>query len=248
MSNELIQFLNPYSNDVYLPSIDKSVSIKAITTGQMKKLMSYDTDDIFTVEEILDEIINGCITTKEFDIDNISIQDRFELLFEIRKITKGNVYNFTTKCENCSVDIYNVVNLSELKVKEYPKDIDYVVKLTDTLSVKMRMITRGDQKWAINAVKNNNDLNIDQKMAEMGTYMYVRCMEEFITPAGTITNASTEDKKELLDNLDTSSYEKLNDWFASVDYGTVFTYCPKCKKCGWSPENNIDIPLTGFFF
>jgi hypothetical protein len=248
MSNELIQFLNPYSKVVELPSISGSVEIKPITTGQMKKILSYeDDDDQFIIEDILDDIINGCVTTKEFNIDTLTIQDRFLLLIEIRKITKGKNYTFNIDCPECKTELINNINLDELEIKPYPDNIDTRVKLTDTLSTHLTFITRGMQKQATDIVRNNKSLNDDQKMIEMATYLYALSITSFDTPAGEITDASLDDKKELLDNLNESIYQSINDWFDKYDYGVDFKYQPFCRFCKWKGKKE-DIPLSGFFF
>jgi len=235
MSNQLIQFLNPYSKKVELPSIGKSVEIKPITTGQMKKILSYeDGNDPFIIEDILDDIITGCVVDEWFNVDDITIQDRFTLIVEIRKITKGNTYTFNIDCPKCRTELINNINLDELEFVPYPEKIDPVVKLTDALSVDMKYTTRGIQKEAIKLVNGIPNLTIEQ-------------LETFYTPTGEITDVSIEDKKELLDNLSESIYDNINEWYKKFDYGVKFKYQPSCRFCGWKGEEE-DIPLTGFFF
>jgi len=248
MSNQLIQFLNPYSKQVELPSIGKSVEIKPITTGQMKKILSYeDGNDPFIIEDILDDIITGCVVDEWFNVDDITIQDRFTLIVEIRKITKGNTYTFNIECPKCKTELINNINLDELEFIPYPSEIDTRVKLTDTLTVHLSYITRGIQKEATNMVRNDKSLNNDQKMVEMATYLFALSIISFDTPAGEIKDASIADKKELLDNLSEGMYNKINEWFDKYDYGVRFKYQPSCRFCGWKGEEE-DIPLTGFFF
>jgi predicted Zn-ribbon and HTH transcriptional regulator len=248
MSNQLIQFLNPYSKTVDLPSVSGSVEIKSITTGQMKKILSYeDNDDPFIIEDILDDIIIGCVTTNGFNIDNLTIQDRFLLLIEIRKITKGNKYTFNIDCPECKTELINNIDLDKLNIKSYPDNIDTRIKITDALSAHLTFITRGMQKQATNIVRNNKSLNNDQQMAEMATYLYASAITSFDTPAGEITDSTIEDKKELLDNLSETSYQAINDWFDKYDYGIEFKFKPSCRFCGWEGKEE-DIPVSGFFF
>lgn len=248
MSNQLIQYLNQYSNDVELPSIYKTVSIRPITTGQMKRVLAYsDNDDPFVIDDILDDIINDCVTTEDFNINDISIQDRFSLIINIRKITKGDIYTFHTKCPECKTELINIIDINKMKNNPYPEKINPIIKLTDTLSANMSFMTRGMQKKAVNIVRNDKTLNEDQKMVEMATYLYAIAINSFETPTGNINNASVNDKKELLDNLSEKTYENITNWFKEVDYGYVFTYKPHCRFCKWEDEEQ-DIPLSSFFF
>ena len=231
--NNLIQFLNQYSISVHLPSINKNVEIKPITTGQLKKILSYEgIDDTFIIEDILDDIINGCVITKDFNI---------------RKITKGNEYTFNIRCPKCNTDLINNINIDELENVPYPTNIDNKVILTDTLSTYVTFITRGMQKQAVSIVKKNKRYNEEQKIAEMATYVFAMGMTKFDTPAGEITNSSIEDKKELLDSLSENVYDIINKWYEKYDYGIKFKYKPKCRFCNWE-EDEQEIPLSGFFF
>ena len=248
MSNKLTQFLNQYDVKVNLPSINRDVSIKPITTGQMKRYLAYENaDDPFVVEEILDDIVNSSVIEEDFVLDDVSVQDRFSLLINIRKITKGDEYTFNIICPECNTDLINVIKISELDVVEYPKDVDYTVKLTDTLTAHMSPITRGMQKQAISHVNGIKGLNQDQRIIEMATYTFAISMEKFETPIGELGDVSIEDKKEFLDELDEKAYDKINELFKKYDYGVKFVYTPKCRFCEWK-EKPQDIPLTSFFF
>jgi len=246
--NALIQFLNQYDTEVELPSISQKVTIKPITTGQMKKILAYEgNDDSFAMEDILDEVIKGCVTTEDFNIDNITQQDRFDLLINIRKITKGNEYSFNIKCPECKTELINNININDLESVPFPQNIDTKVKISDNFNVHLSLITRGMQKNAIKLVKKQKNLNDDQRMAEIGTYVYALSITKFDTPAGEITDASVEDKKELLDNLSERDFGGITSWYTKNDYGITFTYKPECRFCGWDDEEK-NIPLTGFFF
>ena len=246
--NSLIQFLNQYDTEVELPSIGQKVSIKPITTGQMKKVLSYENaDDPFVIENILDDIIYGCITTEGFNVDNLSLQDRFDLLIQIRKITKGKDYIFNIKCPECGTELINNIDIDKLETIPYPKKIDHKIKLTDNLTAYLTFVTRGMQKQAIQIVNKNKKYNDDQKMAEIATYIYALSITKFDTPAGEMADVNINDTKELLDNLNETLYNSLNDWYNKYDYGIKFKYKPTCRFCSWE-DGEQDIPLTGFFF
>jgi len=246
--NSLIQFLNQYNTEVDLPSVGQKVTIKPITTGQMKKILSYEgSNDNFAIENILDDVINGCVTTADFKVDSLTLQDRFDLLINIRKITKGNDYTFTIKCPDCKTELINHVNIDELKSVPFPTKMNTKVELSENLSVHLSHVTRGIQKEAVRLVKKQKNLNDDQQIAEIGTYIYALAITKFDTPAGEISDASTENKKELLDNLSEKVFNNITKWYTDHDYGITFQYKPKCRFCEWEDEDK-SLPLTGFFF
>lgn len=248
MSGNLVQFLNQYVFDYTIKETGKNIQFKPITTGQIKSLLMYENSkDISAVDKMLDELILGCVTSESFDLDELTVQDRFDLLLEIRKKSKGDKYSFTTTCPKCKLESINGVNLSELEVKPYPKDINKVVKLTDTLSVELDFVRRGIQKEAYERASKDKTTSEKKKLIDITACIYALSMKKFITPQGEITDSSLDDKLQLLDALDSDTYDIINKWYSDNDYGIVFRYKVKCsdEECGWEKER--EIPITSFF-
>lgn len=247
MSNNLVQFLNQYSHPHTIESTGKTINIRPITTGQMKSILAYeDETNNEVIESILDGLIADCVSG-EFDVLDITIQDRFDLLFHIRRITKGDVYKFNTECPKCKTTIMNFVNLTELEKVPYKEVSDTKVVLTESITANMSFVTRGIQKKAFEYVNTQEFKTTSQQMAEVASCIYALTMVSFDTPAGNITDATLEDKLALLDNLPTDTYKKVGEWFEEHDYGVKFTYSESCKFCDYKSEP-IGIPLSGFFF
>lgn len=247
MSKDLVQFLNQYVYDYTIKETKSKVQFKPITTGQMKALLVYeDSEDVDAIENMLDDLINGCVTTDGFTVDTLTVQDRFDLLLEIRKRSQGDDYSFVTKCPKCGVDIMSNFNLSNLPVTSFPKNVNKIVKISENLSIELDFIRRGVQKEAYNLSKGGNKSD-RQRMIDMTANIYALSMKKFITPDGEIVDASVEDKRKLLDALDSDTYDIINKWYKDFDYGTDFTYEVTCRdtECGWKEKRVI--PITNFF-
>ena len=123
MSSNFRSYINSYVFETDLPGSGMSVSFKPVTTGQIKKLLLYETtDDPMAIETALDEMINECVVTPEgFNVQNLYIQDRFFLLVEIRKATRGANYQFQTMCTSCGSQSQQNINLSNLPVTRLSK-------------------------------------------------------------------------------------------------------------------------------
>ncbi|HRR48413.1 MAG TPA: hypothetical protein P5293_00335 [Bacteroidales bacterium] len=107
-----------YEFETVLPGSGKTVKFKPISTGQIKKLLMYENaEDQAVIETALDDVLAGCVLGEDFKIDDLYLQDRFYLLLEIRKATKGNTYQFQTVCPSCGSQSLQTVNLSEMPVK-----------------------------------------------------------------------------------------------------------------------------------
>jgi hypothetical protein len=248
--NKLVQLLNQYDHEHTILETKKVIKIKPITTGQMKAILQYEGDeDPSVVDRILDDIINGCVITEGFSVDELTLQDRFELLIGIRKVSKGSEYNFNINCPMCGLESIQLVNLDSLEKVPYPEKVDRKIKINDNLSISLDYIRRGQQKQAVDIVSKMKNLTENQRMSEIATYMYAFGMIKFETKVSEIKDISIDDRKEFLDNLGADSYDPINGWYEKNNYGTKFKHKIVCKagtKCNFSKEE--DIPITGFFF
>lgn len=247
--NKLVQLLNQYGTDHTIMETGKTVQVKPITTGQMKSILQYEgNEDPSTIDRILDDIILGCVSTEGFDLDVLTLQDRFELLIGIRKASKGSVYNFNIKCPKCGSESIQAINLDDLEVIPYPKDLQRDVVINENLTIRFDYVRRGHQKESEKIVEGMSGLSDIQRQSEIATYLYAFGMVSFITPQGELSDISIENCKEFLDNLGAGSYEAINNWFEDNNYGTKFKYQLKCKAGSCDFTSDEDIPITGFFF
>lgn len=245
MSININDHLNSYNFVCELPSDGKSITFKPFTTGQMKKMLVYEnSDDPFMIESILDDIINKCVTTEDFSVDNLLLQDRFYLLLKIREKSKGDIYNFNYKCTECDMVTPGNVKISEMEVTKM--DIDETpIDLNDQLSVKMKMITRGEQKDIYNRI-NKRKMTPTEKMVEVITMSVAYSMDTFIVGDEEDSDVPFEDKIDLIDNgLPSSGFETVKKWLEDNDFGLQFTKDLKCLNCG--NKETYDIPVDNFF-
>jgi hypothetical protein len=115
-------YLNMYQFDTRLPGSGKELKIKPITTGQLKRMLMYETvSDMGKIENALDVLITECVLDKDFNVNDLYLQDRFFLLAELRKITRGNMYTFTAFCDNplCNSQYVHTIDLSKLPMKPF---------------------------------------------------------------------------------------------------------------------------------
>jgi hypothetical protein len=240
-------YLNAYEFETTLPGSKEVIKFKPITTGQLKRLLVYENEtDPMMIEKALDELISSCIITENFDINKLYLQDRFFLLVEIRRKSKGDNYQFQFQCGDCRSQSIQNIDLSELEVIGIPEDINSIVKMDDNLSVKLVHITRGGQKIAYKNIKNRKKLTDTQRITEMALFTHAVSIVSIITPEGEIMDASIDDKKYLLENVPTDAYGKVRDWFENNTFGMDFTYTIKCNGCDYNEK--IDIPVENFFF
>jgi rubredoxin len=243
MSKDFKKYLNFYTFKCVLPGSGKEIEFKPITTGELKKLLIYENENKQDViENALDQLIASCVINKDFDIDDLFLQDRFYLLFEIRKRTKGETYKFEFKCPECGSQNVQTINLNDLNVRKMNLDIDNIVKIDENISVRMSNIIRGAQKEVYKSLPKENN---SEYMANLSISTIACGVSGIITPDGEDNDINIEDKIYFIENIPTGAYEKISNWYKENDFGVDFTYNIKCKKCGYEYKDSL--PLSDFF-
>ena len=245
MSTNFKNYINVYEFECELPGNGEIIKYKPITTGQMKKILIYENETSTIIQEkVLDELISSSVMNKDFNIDKLYLEDRFFLLIEMRKNTKGKKFKFEFKCPKCKTVSPQSINLDNLEVVKL-KDIKLnpKIKLTKQISVELKHITRGDQK----ELEKYLDLNVSetQQMVEMQLLGHAAGITKIITPDGE-EEPKIIDKKWMLENTPPTILDKLKNWYNNNAFGVNFTYTANCINC--KNLEIINIPLTNFFF
>src|SRR6056297_3084901 len=123
MSIDINKYVNSYEFDYTLPGSNEVLVYKPITTGQLKKLLPYENEkDPIVVEKALDNLISSCIISEGFDINKLYLEDRFALLIELRKKSKGEEYSFIYNCPKCDSRTPITKDLNQLKCTKKSHD------------------------------------------------------------------------------------------------------------------------------
>lgn len=241
---DIRNLVNQYEFSCVLPGSKQEVKFKPVTTGQMKKLLVYEgEEDIFKVEELLDDLISSSVLTEGFDIKKLYLQDRFYLLIELRKKTKGSDYTFTFHCPVCKKENLANINLDELPVKEFSENLDDI-KVNEQISFRMGYVTREDQLEAYEYSKGLTNVTNNQRLIEAATYLFAKMAKDVVVDGQVVEGVDVDDKMYVINNSPETIMVDLKKWQDSSDFGISFRYKIKCS-CGFDCED--DIPSDGFF-
>lgn len=244
-SVDIRSLIDSYEFPCTLAGSGQKLLIKPITTGQMKKVLIYeDETDPYVVEDVLDKLITSCVVTEDFDLSSLYLQDRFSLLLEIRKVTKGDKYTFNWKCPSCSTENLKTVNISKLEV--IPADhTNNIISVGERLKLEVSFPTRSDQLDAINRMRSKKLKSYTERQLEVQTGTFVNSIKKVHTPEGILDNVSFDDKYYILENISSDIFEQFTNWFKEHDFGIEFKSEIECMSC--SHTEKLEIPLTDFF-
>lgn len=239
-------YLNVYNFTCELPGTGERIEFKPVTTGQLKKLLTYENETNPVLQEkAIDELIGMSIITEGYDPDTMFLEDRFFFIIQIRKKSKGEVLEFTNKCKECDSQSLIKLSLDDLPIIARNSEENSEVELSNSIKIKLKHITRKEQKQ----IKANKfkGLNQTQSSAEMQIYTTALGIDSVTTPDfGEETELALEDKKYLVENIPTSEFEKLRNWYDDNFFGIEFKTELRCFHCGHGEK--IDIPMDSAFF
>jgi len=244
------KYLNVYQFEITLPGTGELIQFKPITTGQIKKLLVYEgSENLNIIETVMDDLLVSSVITEDFNVDDLYLQDRFFLLIEIRKHSKGKHYNFEIKCPQCESQSLQSINLDNLPFTLKPENIDYSVKVNDNITVELDFVKRIDQKIAIDFVEEGgSEAQGMQRLAEISVVATAQAVKSIVTPEGTDDDLPLEDRVYLLDNLSQQEFETVTAWFEKNSYGVDFEFELKCHHEPCDFNQKIEIPIENFFF
>lgn len=245
---DIKKFVKSYEFETTLPGSGKVVKIKPVTTHELKSLLLYENEkDPIIIEQALDDLIQSCVLTEEFNIKDLYLQDRFFLLIELRKVSKGNKYSFVYTCTSCEQQVYTNLDLNKLKTKNYDlSKVDNKVKLDDQITVEVDHVTRGEQLRANDLVASVE--NESEKYLDIGLYSYAMAVKKIITTEGEFDSEDIElnDVVYVLTQIP-MALDKVKDWFTNNQFGTDFRFTLNCTNPECKHKEKMDIPLDNFF-
>ena len=238
--------INVYEFNTTLPGSKQVVKFKPVNTGQLKKLLVYENEtNLIIQEQALDDMILSSVLSEDFNIDELYLEDRFYLLVELRKKTKGEVLEFSLTCPKCKSQTLNRVDLDSLPVKPLDEEMNKVVDFGDGMKVHLRRLKRKHQK-EINPSLISDKLTDLQKQAEVQILYHACAIDKVETEDGIDENLKITDKKYLIENVPTRYYDMIRDKIDEISFGLDLKYKVRCGKCNFNYETLV--PVENNFF
>jgi hypothetical protein len=250
MSNEnkpkFYDFVNVYDFTCEMPGSKETIQFKPVTTGQIKKLLTYENEtNIVVQEQALDDLISSSVLTEGFNIDDQYLYDRLYLLIEIRKKTKGEILEFQVKCPECNSQSLNRVNLENLDVIPLENTDDVVVEL-GRVKVHLRHMKRKHQKEDIKPQLFPKNLSDSQKAYMYQVAFHACAINKIETPNGIDEDIPMRDRIYFIESIPMSQMEILKDKLDEMAFGWKLENKIKCNHCTF--EYKADIPVQQNFF
>ena len=195
-------------------------------------------------------MVGDCIVDKSVKVQDLYLYDYMTLFIKLREITMGRDYEFAIRCKQCGVTQNVEIDLGELDMLEASDgstptfDIDIKDEEDNIVSVyTCKHLTVRDQ------IKLNKRL----MKKKSGKRRFTDGDEYIFTLAYRIVAIDGEpigDPEQIisdLENLTSSTADKIEDGMAQQDFGIRFSLAHECHNCQYPHIYPINITSEFFF-
>ncbi len=237
-----------------LPVSKKEIRFRPFLVKEQRNLMvAMESDDDETIERNIKQVLTNCTLT-DIDIDKLPMADVEFYFINLRARSVNEIVENLYQCKNqnlpeeklkatdsegnkiCGGIMKVEFNLLEVKV-DINENIKDIIKLTDTLSMKLRS---PDFAVVQRASKYTND-------TDKAFDMIVDCIE-YIAEGEEIHYAKEHTPKELMEFIETlnqNQFEKVEEFFMNLPKVSK-KLTMQCGKCGLDHAIEVE-GLENFF-
>jgi len=246
-------YQHPYET-VNLPSEGKFYPEgHALRSGTVDiKYLTAKEEDILTSTNLVskgivfDKLLESIILTKHEDgrsisVDDILVGDIDALLVAARVLAYGKEYPVSQKCLHCSAQNNIVADLTQLEPREVDLQVDEKGHFTYDLkgtTVKLRLLTRGDEKRIKKELKVLSDRNLPS------TEITTRLRS---VVAGVGDNETISGIRQFCSEILIPDSRELRDFYAKQVPGIDFSYKFVCEACNTESEGWVQLDPTFFW-
>ena len=225
--------INTPTYELVLPSTGKKLKYRPFLVREEKILiMALESENIKQITEAVMEILESCILSKNFKLNDLATFDLEYLFLNVRSKSVGETVEINVTCpDDNKTTVSMSIDLDSIKVVKDKKH-KTTVKLDDNLSLKLKYPS------VVQFIENNFEASEKSEVSNT-LDMIISCIDTIYTEEES-WNASESTKKELedfVDQLNTKQFKLIEDFFATM---------PKLshKVKVMNPETNVESTVT----
>ena len=194
--------------EITVPSTGKVINFRPFLVREEKiLLMAQQSGSKKEILKAVKQIINNC-SVDEIDVQKLLIVDIEYLFLQLRAISVNNIVKVSfTDGEDKKVYSFDI-DLTAIAIKKPKKKVSNKIQINDKVGM---ILKQADGEIIDNLVDIDNEGNL--------LMFYIRnCIKEIFDEESVydVKESSDEELNEFIDNLPSSSLEKIKDFFASA--------------------------------
>lgn len=211
-------------------------------------LKAIESKDEKLVQKILDDIIEKYVELEDNrPIEDLTIQERYQILVEIRRAASGDqikIVHQCPKCEHINKDIpYDIKNMV---VKPFDNSVPNEMFLFDNkVKLVLGPLRRSEEKKIEKIIFDKKIQTISEKNMLLMSGFIQKIFINKDDIWGEVT-LKTEEKIEFFESLSPNEFDFIANYIKNSDFGVKLPFSFKCENCGYENERE-EANVTVFF-
>lgn len=229
---------------------DITAHFGALKIKDKKELLkSIESKDEDAINRNLDRIIEKYVRfDPEISSDDITIQERYQVLTYMRRAAAGDSVKIVHQCPECEkVNTDIDYDLSNMRVDMYDpsKEEGNVVKIGKKVSVYLGPMTRKDEREVEDLIKQRKIKSTTEKqiVSLVGMIKKVEMTDEDIV--GEVRLSSSE-KLDFFEDLDQTFIDDMVKYMKTVETGVKLPFSFSCEHCDYHNDEE-EASVAAFF-
>jgi hypothetical protein len=237
-----LPIVNSSRYEVTIPSMNVKVEYRPFLVKEEKLLMvALESKDDGLIVRSLKDVIRSCVYD-DIDVNNLTTFDLEFLFLKLRAKSVGETVELKFPCEGeeCKQTISVSLNLEEIELQGI--DPDRIVMVTDEVGVQFNYPSLDVIESVSIKPESSQEEQLKATLGLIASAIGNIFDADNVYPA---SDSSTKELTEFLDELNSSQFKKIADWFSNLPYlAKDVEY--KCNKCGH--EHNMELRGLQSFF
>ena len=233
--------VNTPTYELVLPSTGKKLKYRPFLVREEKILiMALESENVKQITEAVIEILESCILTKDFEINDLATFDLEYLFLNVRSKSVGETVeiNVTSPDDN-KTTVPMSIDLDSIKVKKDRKHKN-TIKLDETLSLKLKYPS------VVQFIENNFEASEKSEVSNT-LDMIISCIDTIYTEeeSWNASESTTKELEDFVDQLNTKQFKMIEDFFATMP---KLTHSIKVKNPTTQVESTVVLEGLAAFF
>ena len=233
--------VNTPTYELVLPSTGKKLKSRPFLVREEKILiMALESENVKQITEAVIEILESCILTKNFEINDLATFDLEYLFLNVRSKSVGETVEINVTCpDDNKTTVPMSIDLDSIKVKKDRKHKN-TIKLDETLSLKLKYPS------VVQFIENNFEASEKSEVSNT-LDMIISCIDTIYTEeeSWSASESTTKELEDFVDQLNTKQFKMIEDFFATMP---KLTHSIKVKNPTTEVESTVVLEGLAAFF
>ena len=233
--------VNTPTYELVLPSTGKKLKYRPFLVRDEKILiMALESENVKQITEAVIEILESCILTKNFEINDLATFDLEYLFLNVRSKSVGETVEINVTCpDDNKTTVPMSIDLDSIKVKKDRKHKN-TIKLDETLSLKLKYPS------VVQFIENNFEASEKSEVSNT-LDMIISCIDTIYTEEESwlASESTTKELEDFVDQLNTKQFKMIEDFFATMP---KLTHSIKVKNPTTQVESTVVLEGLAAFF